>query len=183
MNDYIEEFKKSIALGKLTPELIELLTYDLEGEESAFHTNPSEWIENSINTIWEKIKTSKPEVVEENIENAISTLSPAYAGMQKSLFECIMGEPRCLAWNFNQPISMSKDEFLKRHEYYGYEIENTYALVDSFVPLVEDAVDFLSVHVYELDNENVFHFTKNIKVLNYRESHRYLVTPSVDDYK
>ena len=92
MNDYIEEFKKSIALGKPTPELIELLTYDLEGEESAFHTNPSEWIENSINTIWEKIKTSKPEVVEENIENAISALSPAYALVCKRVYSNVLWE-------------------------------------------------------------------------------------------
>lgn len=53
MNDYIEEFKQSLAANQPIPELINYLTLLLE-DESKFHANPSEWIKKSINSIWEK---------------------------------------------------------------------------------------------------------------------------------
>lgn len=176
MNDYIEEFKQSIAANHPVLELINYLTLLLE-DESKFHTNPSEWIKNSINTIWEKIKTSEPETVKCEIDNAVKELAPAYNGMCENLFEVIYSSG-LIVRNYNQPFTLTQDEFSRRREYYGYEFKDTCALVDSRISVSENGeTNVLSVYVYKPDDKNILHLTKNIKVINYGTDRRYLVEP------
>lgn len=97
--------------------------------------------------------------------------------MCENLFEVIYSSG-LIVRNYNQPFTLTQDEFSRRRDYYGYEFKDTYALVDSRISVSENGeTNVLSVYIYKPDDKNILHLTKNIKVINYGTDRRYLVEP------